>query len=74
MLKQRAQYDDEFKKNAVKLSYASLKPVRAIADDLGAGYFVLIFPDVGVCFFFSPNSASPIASRAVSSACSSRWQ
>ena len=35
MLKQRTQYDDEFKKNAVKLSYASPKPVRAVADDLG---------------------------------------
>ena len=35
MLKQRTQYDDEFKKNAVKLSYASPKPVRAVAEDLG---------------------------------------
>ena len=33
MLKQRTQYDDEFKKNAVKLSYASPKPVRTIAED-----------------------------------------
>ncbi len=35
MLKQRTQYDDEFKKNAIMLSYAIPKPVRAIADDLG---------------------------------------
>lgn len=35
MLKQRTQYDDEFKKNAVKLSCASPKSVRAIADDRG---------------------------------------
>lgn len=31
----RRQYDEEFKKNAVKLSYASSKPVREVADDLG---------------------------------------
>ena len=31
----RAKYDEEFKKNAVKLSYASPKSVRQIADDLG---------------------------------------
>ena len=35
MLKHRTKYDDEFKKNAVKLSYASPKPVRTIAEDLG---------------------------------------
>ena len=42
MLKQRTQYDDEFKKNAVKLSYASPKPVRAVADDLGIAVNLLI--------------------------------
>ena len=31
----RAKYDVEFKKNAVKLSYASPKPVREVAKDLG---------------------------------------
>lgn len=31
----RRKYDEEFKKNAVKLSYASPKPVREVADDLG---------------------------------------
>ena len=31
----RKQYDEEFKKNAVKLSYASLKSVKEIAEDLG---------------------------------------
>ena len=31
----RTKYDEEFKKNAVKLSYASPKSVRQIADDLG---------------------------------------
>lgn len=31
----RAKYDEEFKKNAVKLSYASPKSVRQVADDLG---------------------------------------
>ena len=35
MLKHRNQYDEEFKKNAVKLSYASPKTVREIAEDLG---------------------------------------
>jgi len=29
------QYDEEFKKNAVKLSYASPKTVKQVADDLG---------------------------------------
>ena len=33
----RKKYDDEFKKNAVKLSYASPKSVKEIADDLGVG-------------------------------------
>ena len=31
----RAKYDEEFKKNAVKLSYASPKTVKQVADDLG---------------------------------------
>ena len=31
----RTKYDEEFKKNAVKLSYASPKPIRQIAEDLG---------------------------------------
>ena len=31
----RRKYDSEFKKNAVKLSYASSKSVREVADDLG---------------------------------------
>jgi transposase len=31
----RRKFDAEFKKNAVKLSYASPKPVKQIADDLG---------------------------------------
>jgi len=33
----RMKYDEEFKKNAVKLSYASPKSVKAVADDLGIG-------------------------------------
>ena len=35
MLKQRTQYDDEFKKNAAKLNCAGPKPVRAVAEDPG---------------------------------------
>jgi len=31
----RANYDEEFKKNAVKLSYASPKTVKQVAEDLG---------------------------------------
>lgn len=31
----KRQYDEEFKKNAVKLSYASPKTIKQIADDLG---------------------------------------
>ncbi len=31
----RKKYDEEFKKNAVKLSHASPKSVRQVADDLG---------------------------------------
>jgi len=41
MLKHRNQYDDEFKKNAVKLSYASPKTVREIAEDLGIAEGIL---------------------------------
>ena len=37
----RNQYDEEFKKNAVKLSYASSKSVRAIAEELGIAENVL---------------------------------
>jgi transposase len=35
MPKVRIQHDEEFKKNAVKLSYASPKSVKQVADDLG---------------------------------------
>ena len=31
----RSKYDEEFKKNAVKLSYASPKSVKQVAADLG---------------------------------------
>ncbi|MDR0306799.1 MAG: transposase [Chitinispirillales bacterium] len=31
----RSKYDEEFKKNAVKLSYASPKSIKQVADDLG---------------------------------------
>ena len=31
----RMRYDEDFKKNAVKLSYASPKTVREVAEDLG---------------------------------------
>jgi transposase len=31
----RKKYDEDFKKNAVKLSYAGPKSVKGIADDLG---------------------------------------
>ena len=31
----RAKYDEEFKKNAVRLSYASPKSIRQVADDIG---------------------------------------
>jgi transposase len=33
----RAKYDEEFKKNAVRLSYASPKSVRQVASNLGIG-------------------------------------
>lgn len=35
MSKIRQKYDEEFKKNAVKLSYATPKTMRAFAADLG---------------------------------------
>ena len=35
MSKLRTQYDEEFKKDAVKLSYASPKTVKQVASDLG---------------------------------------
>jgi len=35
MARARQKYDEDFKKNAVKLSYASPKTVAEIADDLG---------------------------------------
>jgi len=35
MTKNRQKYDEDFKKNAVKLSYASPKTVAEIAEDLG---------------------------------------
>jgi transposase len=37
----RAKYDDEFKKNAVKLSYASPKGVKEVARDLGINENIL---------------------------------
>ena len=37
----RKRYDDDFKKNAVKLSYASMKTIRDIASDLGVAEAVL---------------------------------
>ena len=33
----RVRYDEEFKKNAVKLSHASPKSVKQVAQDLGIG-------------------------------------
>ena len=41
MQKQRNRYDEEFKKNAVMLSYASPKSAKEIADDLGIGVNLL---------------------------------
>ena len=35
MPNKRQKYDEEFKKNAVGLSYASSKTVQKVADDLG---------------------------------------
>ena len=37
----RARYDEEFKKNAVKLSHASPKSVKQVAEDLGVGEAML---------------------------------
>jgi transposase len=41
MSKTRQRYDEEFKKNAVKLSYASSKTVKEVADDLGINISLL---------------------------------
>jgi len=41
MSETRQRYDDEFKKNAVKLSYASSKTVKEIAGDLGISVSLL---------------------------------
>ena len=41
MSETRRKYDEEFKKNAVKLSYASPKPVNQIAEDLGISDAIL---------------------------------
>jgi len=41
MLKHRNQYDEEFKKNALKLRYASSKTIREIAEDLGIAEGIL---------------------------------
>ena len=35
MSESRSKYDEEFKKNAVKLSYASPKSVKQVSKDLG---------------------------------------
>ena len=37
----RARYDEEFKRNAVKLSHASPKSVKQVAEDLGVAEAVL---------------------------------
>jgi transposase len=37
----RTQYDEEFKKNAVKLSYASPKSVKQVSKDLGISENIL---------------------------------
>ena len=41
MSNNRQQYDEEFKKNAVRLSYASSKTVKEVADDLGVSMSLL---------------------------------
>jgi len=41
MTEMRTRYDEEFKKNAVRLSYASPKSVKAVAADLGIAESVL---------------------------------
>jgi transposase-like protein len=35
MSERRTKYDEDFKKNAVQLSYASARSVREVAEDLG---------------------------------------
>ena len=35
MPNKRQKFDEEFKKNAVRLSYASSKPIQEVANDLG---------------------------------------
>jgi transposase len=37
----RAKYDEGFKKNAVKLSYASPKSIKQVAEDLGISENIL---------------------------------
>lgn len=37
----RQKFDEEFKKNAVRLSYASSKTVQKVADDLGIAVSLL---------------------------------
>jgi len=37
----RQKYDGEFKKNAVRLSYASSKTVKEVAEDLGVAESML---------------------------------
>jgi transposase len=37
----RQKFDEEFKKNAVRLSYASSKTVQEVADDLGIAVSLL---------------------------------
>ena len=41
MSNNRQQYDEEFKKNAVRLSYASSKTVKEVAEDLGVAESML---------------------------------
>ena len=41
MSEMRARYDEDFKKNAVKLSHASPKSVKQVAEDLGVAEAVL---------------------------------
>ena len=41
MSNNRQQYDEEFKKNAVGLSYASRKTVKEVADHLGVSVTLL---------------------------------
>lgn len=39
MSDRRNKYDEEFKKNAVKLSYASSKTIKETAEDLGINVY-----------------------------------